>query len=597
MAEPAQIGFSPDFAYSGLEEFKGLNTKAKRPAIDDEECSVLENLMPIGKSNLRAMYGKGPALYTAPLGKTIVCAATYNIGKVDYHFVTLSDGTAVQVAVSNGAVTTISNTPGTFYATGGDLPHIAQYGASGILIVTTATSDGYYAWDGTLYSPGQSAPAWLSGQVGGPLVLVGNTNSTTTLSGFSSTVGVVVGMVATAAMGDIPPNDFVNGGTSTTVTLTDAATGSNSGQNITFSWQMPTGIQGTGIDTYQTRVFIVNGPDIIMSAAGNGAYFAAANGGSIQTSTDSSLRKIYSTIIAANGYIYPIGDSSIWNISNVTQTITNAVATAIYQYNNSDPQTGTEWPNSVTIFGRGIILVNTNGVYDLFGNAATKISDPLDGLFATLDGSVKPTSATCTLNGVRCLVVCFRATDYLGITRNMLALFDGKKWWLGSQEIPPTFIYTQEIDSNLTTYGTDGNTIYPLFQTPSVMVLKTLQSKLYGGKLGYLTNKMSNRYYLELDTLGDDSLVPTVTIDSETSQIPVQGSLSSTLVWTNAAGQVIQFQNALSENLFWTLSGLINIVRATNWGALLGFTFTSLSPDFVILKTGVGYQEEGATGP
>lgn len=597
MAEPAQIGFSPDFAYSGLEDFKGLNTKAKRPAIDDEECFVLENLMPIGKSNLRAMYGKGPALYTAPGGKTIVYAATYNIGKIDYHFVCLSDGTADQVAVVGGIITPITSTPGTFYTPGGDLPHITQYGASGILIVTTAQADGYFAWDGTLYSPGDSAPGWLSGQVGGPLVLVGDTNSTTTLSGFSSTVGVTVGMLATAAMGDIPPNDFVNGGTSNTVTLTDAATGSNSGQNITFSWQMPTGIKGTGIDTYQTRVFIVNGPDIIMSAAGNGAYFAAANGGSITTSTDSSLRKIYSTIIAANGYIYPIGDSSIWNIDNVTQTVTNNVATATYQYNNSDPQTGTEWPNSVTIFGRGIILVNTNGIYDLFGNAATKISDPLDGLWATLDTSVKPTSAVCTLYGIRCLVVCFRAADYLGITRNMLALFDGKKWWTANQEIPPTFIYTQEIDSDLTTYGTEGATIYPLFQVPSMTVLKTLQSKLYGGRLGYLSNKMSNRYALELDTLGQDSLVPTVTIDSETSQIPVQGSLSGQLIWTNAAGQAIQFQNASFQNLFWTLSGLINIVRATNWGALLGFTFTSLSPDFVILKCGIGYQEEGATGP
>lgn len=597
MAEPAQIGFSPDFAYSGLEDFKGLNTKAKRPAIDDEECSVLENLMPIGKSNLRAMYGKGPALYTAPGGKTIVYANTYNIALVDYHFVCLSDGTAVQVAQSNGAVVTISNTPGTFYVANGDLPSITQYGASGILIVTTASANGFYAWDGTLTSPGQSAPTWLSGQTGGPLVLVGNTNTNTTLTGFSSTVGVSVGMLVTAAMGDIPANTFVNGGTSTTVTITNAATGSNSGQNITFSWQMPTGIKGTGIDTYQNRVFIVNGPQIIMSAAGNGAYFAAANGGSITTSTDSTLRKVYTTIIAANGYTYPIGDSSIWNISNVTQTVTNNVATASYQYNNSDPQTGTLWPNSVTIFGRGIILVNTNGIYDLFGNAATKISDPLDGLWTTLDTSVLPTSAVCTLYGIRCLAVCFRATDYLGIKRNMLAMFDGKKWWIASQETPPAFIYTQEIGSNLTAFGTDGNTIYPLFQTPSATVLKTLQSKLYGGKLGYLSNKMSGRYYLELDTLGQNSLVPSVTVDSETSQVPVQGSLSGMVVWTNAAGQTIQFRNASLQNLFWTLSGLINIVRATNWGALLGFTFTSLSPDFVLLKTGIGFQEEGATGP
>lgn len=593
MPEPGKIGFPPDFQYQGLEDFKGLNTKAKRPAIDDEECSWLENLMPIGKSNMRSMYGRGDALYTAPGGLTIVYAAAYNIGNTDYHFVCLSDGTAVQVQDGTGAVITISAVPNRFYD-GGDLPHIAQFGASGILIVTTAVSDGYFAWDGTLYSPGDIAPGWLSGLTGGSLVLVGNTNTDTTLTNFASTVGVVVGMVVSAANNDIPADTFVTGGTSTTVTISNAATGSNAGQNITFGWQMPTGIQGTGIDTYQNRVFIANGDQRIMSASGNGAYFAAANGGQIAISTDSNLRKHYTSVISANGFIYYMGDSSLWNIDNVTQTVSNGIATASYQYNNSDPQTGTEWPNSVQIYGRAIIFVNTNGVYDLLGNSATKISDALDGLFENLDTSVIPTCAVGTLFGIRVLAVCFRTTDYLGVTRNILGMFDGKKWWLASQEIAPDFIYTQEISSNLTVFGTDGTIIFPLFQAPSSSLLKTLQSKLYGGKYGYLTEKMSLRYYLELDNLGVDDSTPVVMIDSETSSTPVVGSLAATLTWVNAAGQAINFQNSLNENIIWTLNGLINAVTAQQWGELLGLTLTSTASDFVLLKTGIGYEDETA---
>lgn len=585
----SQITFPPDFDYKGVEKFKGINTKSKRPAIDDEEFSWLENLMPVGDGNLRAMYDKGTALYTAPGGKTIVFFEQFNIGTTDYIFVCLSDGTAVAVALIGGAQTNISSTPNTFY-NGGNLPAITQYGASGILIVTTASSNGYYSWDGTLTSPGSSAPTWLSG-LAANIVANGSSNSNTTLTGFASTVGIVVGMLVTGT--DIPANTFVTGGTSTTVTISNAATGSHAGVNFTFSWQMPTGIQGTGISTYQNRVFVVNGPVWDMSAASNGAYFAAANGGSITTSTDPNLRHGYVAAQAANGYQYLIADSSIWNISNVTQTVTNNVATATAQYSNSDSQTGSSWPNSVVAFGRAVILANVNGIYDLLGNSATKISDALDGLFATLDTSVvTPTSAVCTLYGIRVLVVCFKAKDYLGTNRTMLACFDGKKWWMASQTVVPTFISTVEVNSLLTAYGTDGNTIFPLFQTPSNTLLKTLQSKLYGGKYGYLSIKNALRYYLQLDPLANNQIAPTVTVDSETSSQPVQGSLAGFLVFTNALGQAIQFQNSSLQNIFWTLNGLINVVEAPNAGNLLGFTFQSMSSDFVIERSGIGYQDQ-----
>lgn len=589
--DPQQLGFPPGFEYRGVEAFKGLNTKARRPSIDDEEFSWIENIFPIGSGNARAMPDRGATFYTAPGGRTIVYANTFNIATVDYHFVCLDDGSAVQVAQSNGATTTIA-VAGTFY-NGGDLPHISQWGAAGIIIVTTVTANGYYAWDGTtLTSPGQAAPTWLSGLTSN-VVLVGNTNSNTTLTAFSSTVGVVVGMLVTGT--NIPANTFVTGGTSTTVTISNAATGTTAGVTFTFSWQMPTGVAGTGIDSYQNRVFIINGTQLLMSAASNGAYFAAANGGSITTSTDSNLRKHYTHIISANGYIYPFGDSAIFNISNVTQTVTNNVATASYQYQNSDPQTGTKWPNTVQVLGRAILFANFNGVFDLLGNSATKISDALDNLFATISTTVTPSAAVCTLYGIRVWVLCIRAQDYTGTTRTMLACFDGKKWWMASQSTTPTFLYTLEVDSQLTAYGTDGSIIFPLFQTASTSTTKIMQSKLYDGALKYITTKAAIRYYLQMDPLTSTTFTaPTVTIDSETSSTPVVGSLTGTITWVNASGAAIQFRNASLNNLFWTLNGLINAVDAQNWGNLLGFTLTTTNPDFVIERTGIGYEPKSS---
>ena len=593
------IGFPPDFQYVGLEQWKGLNTKPKRAAIEDQQSYWLENIMPIGEANARAMYGKGTTLYTAPVGKTIVFYQFYNIGTTDYCAVFLSDGTAYQIKTSDGTSTTISAVAGTFYTAGGDLPALVQYGISGILIVSTSKTDGYWAWDGTtLTSPGAGGPSWATG-LSSPVTQVGNeTSGSTTLSGFSNTTGVAVGMWVTGT--GIPANTFVTGGTSTTVTISNAATATNAGVTFTFDWQWPTGINGTSIDTYQNRVFIVSGNKRLMSAASNAANFSANNDGVITTSYDSTLRKKYTRVVSSSGYVYMFGDSSIWNIASVTSSTSSGVTTATYQYSNTDPQTGTAFVNSIQILGRAICFANTNGVYALVGNSAVKISNELDGIWATLDTSVPPTCAVATIYGIRVLLVCIRAKDYTGTTRNFMCCWDVNKreWWIASQEIAPTFIATQEVNSNLTAYGSNGSVIFPMFQTASASITKTVQSKLYSGATGgssaYIIYKQILRFYLEVDPIGTDPSSFSATVDTENSQVPVTLNLSTNLTFVNNSGGVLQFRNNLSQNLYWSILNTITATDAQNTGDLIGFTMTSTGKDFVIERVGLGYRNETA---
>src|SRR5437016_6247543 len=88
-------GNSSDFF--GIQKFRGINTKAERPSIEDEQFSWLENLMPIGDGNLRALRSNSAAIYTAPANLTIVSHFEYNIGANAFSAVFLSDGTAVAV--------------------------------------------------------------------------------------------------------------------------------------------------------------------------------------------------------------------------------------------------------------------------------------------------------------------------------------------------------------------------------------------------------------------------------------------------------------------------------------------------------------------
>ena len=191
-------GFLPGGDLFTLTDFGGINTKSPRMSIEDNECSWLENIFPIGKGNARTMWGKGSAVYTQGGGKTIVMLFYYNIGALPYGLVVLNDGTAIQFRTDTGATTTITSTVSAFY-NGGSLPGFAQYGSSGIVIVSPTTSNGYYAWDGTtLYSAGSTAPSWLSGLTS-PLVYTGNTHTSITVDSMSSTTGLQVGMTVSGS--------------------------------------------------------------------------------------------------------------------------------------------------------------------------------------------------------------------------------------------------------------------------------------------------------------------------------------------------------------------------------------------------------------
>ena len=225
-------GLPPGSKLFAISQTKGLNTKETRSAIDDQELSWQENMIKIGGGNLRSVYDVGLPLYT-PVGKTIIFFFPFNIGATFYHAVFLSDGTAVQVRESDGAVTTITAAANTFWQTGRERPGCSQWGALYLLIITV---DGYWIWDGTtLYGAGTLAPVVQvtkagSGYTSAPTVTAsGGHGSGAT---FTATVsnGVVTGVTVTNPgsgyiAGDFVTLNFTGGGGNTTAIITATLTG------------------------------------------------------------------------------------------------------------------------------------------------------------------------------------------------------------------------------------------------------------------------------------------------------------------------------------------------------------------------------------
>ncbi len=512
-------------------DFKGLNTQSPRQSIDDQEQSYIENLFPVGAGNLRAMYDIGTSIYTAS-GQTIIEIFAYNIGAVPYMAVFFSNGEAIQVNINTSAATTISSTANTFYTSGGNLPQCVQWGNNGILIVGTVTTSGYWAWDGTtLWPPGNAtSPTWL------------------------------------------------NGGTATA---------------------MPTGVSGTAIEIFQNRVWIANSNTVTFSGPGNGANFSGTVGGGSFTSSDGFLRQQYIGLKQSNGYLYLFGDSSINYIGNVQTTTVNSTVVTTFNNLNTDPQVGTPWNFSVTPFGRALMLSNTSGVYAMFGGSAEKVSTKLDGLFAgatlPLTGLTNmPCGAVATVFGIRVFFLLIKAVDtFTNQPKPMMVAWDGNKWFIVTQSFTPTFITTQEINSQLTAWGTDGTNIYPMFQTPS-SITKKMQCKQWNGS-SWIVDKQELRCYLQTFNFSGQTYSISYQVDTETQV--------ATPTVINAAGGQIQFVNNSGGNIqftglgsapiyFYSTSGSFIIGFDPNgiYGKLMGIAISSTSQNFTIVSLGVLYK-------
>ena len=128
-------------SYAIVKQFKGLDTKANRTAIEDTEFSWLENAMPIGYGNLKIIPNYTDLGIT--FSHTVLYFFSANIGLVDYLVAFESDGSAEYVRLD-------TNTKGTIAAAGTfstDNINVSQWKNEYLLICDPVK--GYFTWDGT----------------------------------------------------------------------------------------------------------------------------------------------------------------------------------------------------------------------------------------------------------------------------------------------------------------------------------------------------------------------------------------------------------------------------------------------------------------
>ena len=584
-----------------FEGFAGLNTNASRVGIKDEEMYICDGFMPIGESWLRTLYGIGAAIFDAS-GQGLASIAYFdfvNLGAVPWCIVFLADGGVWAVNV-NSLVASAILPPGTILNPSVQNTGVSQWASTYVLIVSKQPN-GYFIWNGSAVSTAGGLSPVTTISVGGTgysaptIVATGGSGSGAT---FSATL---VGGIITAISLTSPGTGYLATDTSPlTLTITDPTGDGTAAATVDI---MPFGISGTAVATYQGRVWILNGVNLIWSAPGSVDDFAASDGGGVAPSSDSFLRVEYTELVNTNGFLYLIGDSSVSYISGIATTVSGATTTTTFSLQNADPQTGTPYPGSVSLLGQDIIFGNSSGVHAVYGGRVAKVSDALDGIYSTVPGfgGFSPSSANAILFGKRVWMVLVPIVDQrTGQQVNKLLMWDRKRWWTSDQDIALTYITTQEINSVLTAYGTDGNQIVPLFAVPSTGFTKTAQSKLFA-KPPYMLGKVASRLWGLAQYYSLESPDIEVGIDNENGIAPQTVAVGpSVMTWTNNAGQPIAWLNSSGNPITWFAEG-VGIVAfpptaVAQQGVLLGMTLSTNCADMALLSVAIGtepYQYRG----
>jgi hypothetical protein len=436
-------------SYLVTKQFKGINSKSNRTAIEETEFSWLENIMPLGYGNLKAL--NAPDNQSVSFGNTVTQLFSVNINNKDYALAFQADGRCEYVDLATNTKGNVAVTS-TFSNSG---MRVSQWKSERALILDPAK--GYYTWNGTnlvfvgsvgfigLVSGGAGyteAPAVIisapndangvqatavctitegsggvkfvsvtnvgSGYTSVPDVAIGapnlpgGTQATAVATTLSNTVVLITVTNSGSGYTTAPSvtitggggasataNSTIATGTINAVILTEAGSGYTSPPTVTFS-----GGGGSGANAVSSLVTFKKGTVSVLITGGGVGYTNASNL-SVTISGGGGANAAATGIISGGQVVQAVmtnPGSGYTNASNITVTITggggsNATAKAII---NLDDNTGVQ-----SFSGRVWIAAGRNVYY----SGAGSYSD-----FTSVSaGTVSLTDATLRSNIVNLL--------------------------------------------------------------------------------------------------------------------------------------------------------------------------------------------------
>jgi hypothetical protein len=235
-------------------------------------------------------------------------------------------------------------------------------------------------------------------------------------------------------------------------------------------------------------------------------------------------------------------------------------------------------------FSRAIVNANPFGVFGLYGGSVSKVSDVIDPLFTNADfpptsGALTPSSAVANIYSRKYYCLLLTLVNPITLAQeNKILLWDGGEWYVASQSVALIQLYTQEVNSDLIAWGTDGTSLYPLFQKPNKFLSKTLSTKLFGSQGPYMA-KESYFVTVQGQNVGQlgGALNFTMSVDTEAGSYPIYSPDGTATINFGLSSGYKTGYPVLSN-------GLANVT-----GNFIGLTMTTTDADITLNWLGLSY--------
>ena len=577
-----QYGVEPRLHYLVYRDFKTMDTQQSRIGLPADHLSWLENLQPVGANNLVQV--PGPAAPTASIpGKTVFREYYATYGGVDYTIMFMSDGSAYQVNLAGGAQVNFAP-PGTFAN-----PDMCQYASDRILIVDSSAA--YCEWDGSVFvkaggvSPNIVITNGGSGYSSAPSVTIGGgSGSGATATAVVNAAGAVVSVVLTAAGSGFKAGD--------TLTVTFGGPGTSAAATA-IVWPIITIPNLTSIAVFQGRVWMAGNRTLLWTGTKGFDDVLAADASGSTILADSDLPHRITAVRALNNFLYLFGDGSVKQIG----TIAVSSGVTLFTILTLTSDQGTLFLNSVVAYDRLVVFANYVGVYAIFGATVEKISDPMDGLYNTIDFTLQPQAVVTDVNHIKVFMLLVRIKDPVNGARSVFLSFFSKKWFLISQGIGTIVsnILTccdatiGGISQVFTSQGPDVTQILANVAQPLQVLVRTA---LNDDRKPYM-NKRGIRVGVAQSATATGTVF--LSNDTENTSIGDQYPLALAVNWVNALNQVVTFTNASGGQVVFASAGFLFKPRQfAGTGIYMGITFSGVFQQFVLNGIVIEYEDSTA---
>jgi hypothetical protein len=380
-------------SYAVIKNFKGLNTKANRTAIDEDEFSWIENAQPIGFGNIKIVQAQSAMLDSG--GNAVVFANTTtalesaNINVSDYLLSFEDNGRAEYFNLTNSTKGNVAVT-GTFSSA-----NVSTAQFKNERVIVGDPTKGLSNWDGTnLVSMGSVGSIGItnpgSGYLAAPSVVIGAPNDT---GGVQATAEATI----TTGAGGLTSIDVTAGGTGyaavpgVTITAPDVQGGTQAQAVATISGGIVVAVTitepGSGYLTVPTVGF----------SSGAATATAVLTKGTVNSITLTN---------AGTGYTSPptitLTGGSGANAAAICQLVTFKTGTLSVLVTNGGSGYGASGSFFVTVTGTGGSGANATAIVS--GGAVTQVimNNPGSGYTAagtvTFGGSGSNAAGTVILN-------------------------------------------------------------------------------------------------------------------------------------------------------------------------------------------------------